>query len=71
MTAGHELIPELMIDLLVPPMLTGLCLLFVSVNNGIVDQNGKGSKIEAHPWRLLIQMYFVAFVLALIHFHSK
>ena len=71
MTAGHELIYELMIDLLVPPILTGLWLLFVSVNNGIVDQNGKGNKIEAHPWRLLIQTYLVAFVLTLIRLHSK
>jgi hypothetical protein len=52
-------------------MLTGLWLLFVGVNNRIVDQNGKGTKIEAYPWRLLIQMYFVAFVLALIHFYSR
>ena len=71
MTAGHELIYELMIDLLVPPRLTGLWLLFVSVNNGIVNQNGKRSKLEAHPGRLLIQMYLVAFALTLIHLHSK
>lgn len=71
MTPGHELIPELLIDLLVPPMLTGLWLLIVSVNNAIVGQNGKGSKIEAQPWRLLIQTYFVLFVLTLIHFHLK
>jgi hypothetical protein len=46
MTAGHELIPELMIDLYVPPMLTGLWLLFVSVNNGIVDQMEREARLR-------------------------
>jgi hypothetical protein len=71
MAAGHELIPELVIDLVVPPMLTGLWMLFVGVNNRIVDHNGSGSKIDAYPWRVLIQLYVVVFVLALAHLYSK
>jgi hypothetical protein len=68
MAAGHGLIPELMSDLIGPPMLTGLWLLFVSANNRIVDQKGRGCKIEARSWRLLIHLYFVVFILTLIHF---
>ena len=67
MASGHELIPELIIDLICPPMLTGLWLLFASINNRIVGQRGKGSKIVAHSLQVLIQMYLVCFFLSLIH----
>ena len=68
MAAGHELIPELIMDLIVPPLLTGLWLLFVIVNNRIVDKMGRGSKVEAHALRLLIQTFLVC--LTLTWFHS-
>jgi hypothetical protein len=71
MATGHELISELMIDLIVPPMLTGLWLLFASVNNHIVDRKGMGSGIDARPWRVLIQGYLVVFLLALVHFYAR
>ena len=71
MTIGHESIVELIIDLFIPPALTGLWLLFASINNRIVDQKGNGSKIEAHPWQVLIQTYLVAILLLLIHSCAK
>jgi hypothetical protein len=71
MAAGFERIPELVIDLIVPPALTGLWLLFVSINDRIVDRKGKGSRIDAHPWRLLIETYLVVFVLTLVRFLSR
>jgi hypothetical protein len=71
MPTGRELIFELMMDLVIPPILTGLWLLFASINNGIVDQRGKGSKIDAYPWRFLIQTYIVAFFLTLIHIYRR
>ncbi|MFZ2023559.1 MAG: hypothetical protein WBA18_03490 [Terracidiphilus sp.] len=67
MAAGHELIPELIIDMITPPMLTSLWLLVVGVNNRIVDKMGKGSKVEAHAWRLLIQTYLVVLLITLVH----
>jgi|HubBroStandDraft_1064217.scaffolds.fasta_scaffold199763_1 hypothetical protein len=67
MAGGHELIPELIIDMISSPMLTGLWLPVVSVNNGIVDKMGKGSKVEAHASWLLIQSYPVALALTLVH----
>jgi hypothetical protein len=70
MTAGYELIPTLIIDLVVPPVMAGLWLLFVSANNGIVRRNG-GSRIEGHPWQLLIQMYVVVLFLTLVHLWKK
>jgi hypothetical protein len=59
MPTGHELLPELIIDLIIPPVMTALWLLFARVNNYMVDQRGNGTKIEPRPWRNLIQMYQV------------
>ena len=68
MATGHELLPELIIDLIVPPVLTALWLLFARLNNYIVDQRGTGTNIEPHPWRNLIQIYLVALSLTLVHY---
>jgi hypothetical protein len=51
--------------------MTGLWLLFASINNRVVDQRGKGSKLEAHPLQLLIWFYLLAFFLALIHLYER
>jgi hypothetical protein len=71
MATGNELIPELVISLIVPLIMTGLWLLFASINNRVVDQRGKGSKLEAHPLQLLIWFYLLAFFLALIHLYER
>jgi hypothetical protein len=71
MAAGHELIFELMIDSAVQPMLTGLWIIFVRVNIQIVDHRGKGSRIEAHSWRVLIQSYLVIFLTTIILFYTR
>lgn len=67
MAAGHELIVEFAVDFMIPPILTGVWLLFVSANNRIVSRRGTGSRIQANPWQVLGQMYLVMFCLTLIH----
>jgi hypothetical protein len=71
MATGHESIFEMMTDLAIPLVLTGLWVIFASVNNRIVEQRGTGSKIEPHPWQCLAQMYLVIALLTLIHLHAK
>jgi hypothetical protein len=71
MANGTEIISELMIALIIPPVLTGLWLLFAGINNRIVDKRGKGSRVDAHPVQQLIWFYFLAFILALIHVFGK
>jgi len=67
MAAGHELIPGLIVGIVTPPVLTGLWAAFVHVHNRVIDKIGKGSKVEAHSLRLLVQLYLVVASLALIH----
>jgi hypothetical protein len=71
MATGHEILSELIIDLIIPPVLTALWLAFARVNNYMVDQKGNGSKIEPHRWRNLIQMYLVVLLLTLVHFQAR
>ena len=61
------LIEELVIDLVTPPLLTVPWLLFVRVNNWMVERNGKGSRIEPRSLQTLIQFYLVAILLSAIH----
>ena len=71
MATGHELLSELIIDLIIPPVLTALWLAFARVNNYVVHQKGNGSRIEPHPWQNLIQMYLVVLLLTLVHLHAR
>jgi hypothetical protein len=71
MPTGHELLPELIIDLIIPPVMTALWLLFARVNNYMVDQRGNGTKIEPRPWRNLIQIYLVVLLLTLVYFRAR
>jgi hypothetical protein len=71
MATGHDLLTELIVDLIVPPIVTAVWLLFAYINNYIVDRRGKGSKVERNPWRLLIQTYLVVLVLTLVHLRAR
>jgi hypothetical protein len=50
---------ELVSGAVVPPVLTGLWLIFVYINNRVVEHKGRGSRIEQHPWLNLIHGYLV------------
>ena len=63
-----NLVTEMEVGLVVPPLLTGLWLVFVYINNRIVERRGRGSRIEPHPWQNLIHGYLVILALIALHY---
>lgn len=63
-----DLVMEAEVGLVVPPLLTGLWLIFVYINNRIVERRARGSRIEPHPLQNLIHRYLVILFLMAIHY---
>jgi ABC-type sulfate transport system permease component len=68
---SHKLAVDLAVTCVVPPLLTGLWLIFVYLNNRWVERKGGGTKIAAHPWRNLINMFAVSLFLTVLDLFRK
>jgi hypothetical protein len=67
MAVGRPELITVIAGIVTPLVLTGLWAAFVHVPNLVIDKIGKGSKVEAHSLRLLVQAYLVVASLTLIH----
>jgi|GEM_PF-4554019 len=60
----HKIYIDLLLDLIVPPFMTTLWIIFVRVNNRYSLR-----KIAAQPWLTLLRFYLIAIFLTVIdHF---
>jgi ABC-type sulfate transport system permease component len=68
---GERVLENLVIGFVVPPLITGIWLLFVLINNRWAEKSLTGSRIEPHPWANLFKMYLVSLVLTLFHIFQR
>ena len=67
----EKLIRDLAIGFVVPPVLTGLWLIFVRFNNRRAERTERAKRIEPHPWWNLIHGYVVVLFLTALDLLRK